>query len=62
VKLTHSTTMTQIEIVSPCQRKCSLDINTEYCNSCKRTLVEIECWSIYTNEEKLEIIVQLKGR
>jgi predicted Fe-S protein YdhL (DUF1289 family) len=50
------------EVPSPCQRICTLDFNTEQCSACKRTLVEIECWQIYTDSEKLAILEEIKGR
>ncbi len=44
--------MQELQTTSPCRGLCVLDPTTEVCQGCNRTLTEIQCWSIYTPEEK----------
>jgi predicted Fe-S protein YdhL (DUF1289 family) len=46
---------------SPCVRVCKLDQHN-ICLGCKRTLEEIARWQQYTEQEKQEVLQQLKGR
>ena len=49
-------------VLSPCISVCDVDERSGYCKGCFRTLEEIECWTIYTNEEKREVRAQLAPR
>ena len=47
---------------SPCNRVCTLDLQTEVCVGCFRTLDEISHWTRYTNAERQAIRAALAGR
>jgi uncharacterized protein len=49
-------------VLSPCVSICAMDSRTGYCMGCYRTLEEIECWTLYTNEEKRAIRAQIGPR
>jgi len=51
-----------IQYHSPCISICDLDESKEYCIGCKRTLDEIGDWMIYTEEERLQKLEELKAR
>lgn len=46
---------------SPCRSLCKLDSNN-ICLGCFRKSVEINFWTTYSNEEKLEIIRKTEQR
>lgn len=50
------------EIESPCISMCSLDLETNSCPSCGRTLDEIKAWKLATDDEKLEILAAMARR
>ena len=49
-------------VLSPCISVCDMDEKSGYCKGCFRTLEEIECWTIYTNDEKRAIRAQFGPR
>ena len=49
-------------VLSPCISVCDMDEKSGYCKGCFRTLEEIECWTIYTNDEKRAIRAQIGPR
>ena len=49
-------------VLSPCISVCDMDEKSGYCKGCFRTLEEIECWTIYTNDKKRAIRAQLGPR
>lgn len=49
----------ETNIKSPCNNICRLDEN-KVCIGCKRTIDEIAKWSIFTDNEKLEILKRVK--
>ncbi|WP_407635706.1 DUF1289 domain-containing protein [Hirschia baltica] len=49
-------------IQSPCKNICELDSSHTKCISCHRTLIEIENWSLMTQQERRDILVKLPDR
>ena len=49
-------------VLSPCISVCDMDEKSGHCKGCFRTLEEIECWTIYTNDEKRAIRAQIGPR
>lgn len=47
---------------SPCILVCSIDDNTGYCFGCGRTRDEIGAWTLYTSEERRNIMELLPAR
>lgn len=50
------------EIESPCISMCSLDLETNSCPSCGRTLDEIKAWKLASDAEKLDILAAMAQR
>lgn len=47
---------------SPCKSKCKLDPTTDFCECCGRTVVQIEQWTIYSDEQRSQIMRDLKKK
>ncbi|MDV6237411.1 DUF1289 domain-containing protein [Leptospira ellisii] len=47
---------------SPCNKICSMDFETGYCEGCFRTLEEIGNWSRYSDEERESVYSRIKDR
>lgn len=45
--------------VTPCINVCVIDKNTNICEGCKRTSAQISNWTLYSNTERMEIMLQL---
>ena len=45
--------------MSPCTKNCSLNISTNICEGCGRTLDEIIEWTRMTDEEKQQVMKRL---
>ena len=50
------------EVKSPCNELCLIDEETGLCLGCLRTSEEIAMWSEYTNEQKENILSEIKNR
>lgn len=53
--------VTAVKISTPCIRKCQL-IDDSYCLGCKRSWQQIKNWTTYTEEQRLEIMQELKKK
>jgi predicted Fe-S protein YdhL (DUF1289 family) len=49
-------------IVSPCVDLCQIDVDSELCRGCLRTLTEIAQWTQYSDSERERIMRELEGR
>ena len=49
-------------VESPCTGICTLDLTSDTCFGCGRTLHEIERWVFFTGEERERIIAALPQR
>ena len=49
-------------IESPCNKVCVMNEQTGFCRGCYRTLDEIACWGMMSDEEKEEVIGKLAER
>lgn len=47
---------------TPCILVCSIDIATGFCFGCGRTQQEIGAWTVYSDEERRDIMVLLPER
>ncbi|MGO4564722.1 DUF1289 domain-containing protein [Rhizobium sp. 2YAF20] len=47
---------------TPCILVCSIDMKTGYCFGCGRTREEIGEWTLYSNEERSQIMQALPAR
>ncbi|WP_349434644.1 DUF1289 domain-containing protein [Pararhizobium sp. A13] len=47
---------------SPCILVCSIDMKTGYCFGCGRTRDEIGAWTLYTSEQRRNIMEILPAR
>jgi hypothetical protein len=54
--------MTQAAVGSPCIGVCRMDEATGWCIGCQRTLEEIACWTVLTDDEKRGVRAQLGAR
>ena len=50
---------TAVKTSTPCKRQCRL-VGGVRCYACGRTLQQIKNWSFYSEEERIEIIKNLK--
>ena len=50
------------EIESPCNRVCTIDLDTGLCIGCARTLDEISAWAMLTDAERRNIVAALPAR
>jgi uncharacterized protein len=49
-----------MSIKSPCKKLCR--VKEDMCSDCYRTLSEISNWSIYSDDEKINILKRVKER
>jgi predicted Fe-S protein YdhL (DUF1289 family) len=49
-------------VESPCVRVCTLDLETDTCYGCGRTLREIEWWTRFSEAERMEVLARLPQR
>ena len=49
-------------IKSPCKSVCELDPSTGFCLGCKRSIDEINNWSLKDDKEKISIIKKAQNR
>ena len=54
--------MSKIKIISPCIGVCKLDIDSNICVGCFRTVDEIANWPQLDNEKAMQIMRQIKDR
>lgn len=47
---------------SPCIKICQMDPETGLCEGCFRTLDEIGRWTMYTEEQRKEVRIQIEAR
>jgi predicted Fe-S protein YdhL (DUF1289 family) len=47
---------------TPCILVCSIDMKTGYCFGCRRTREEIGEWTLYSSEERSQIMKALPAR
>jgi predicted Fe-S protein YdhL (DUF1289 family) len=47
---------------TPCILVCSIDMKTGYCFGCGRTRDEVGAWSLYTAQERRDIMDSLPAR
>lgn len=47
---------------SPCLKICKLDPTTEFCEVCGRTTEQIQKWTIYNDEQRAQIMKELKRK
>jgi predicted Fe-S protein YdhL (DUF1289 family) len=50
------------KIITPCTGVCCMDFETGLCKGCYRTTEEISNWIGYTEEERLEVLDNVKNR
>jgi predicted Fe-S protein YdhL (DUF1289 family) len=49
-------------VPSPCISVCRMDETTGWCEGCLRTLDEIALWSVFDEEDKRQVSVELSRR
>lgn len=49
-------------MLTPCILVCSIDMNTGYCFGCGRTREEIGEWTLYSDDERRDIMQTLPQR
>jgi predicted Fe-S protein YdhL (DUF1289 family) len=49
-------------IDTPCEKICLIDPPTGLCRGCGRSLVEIERWTAYSDDERARIMAELPPR
>ncbi|MEM1377685.1 MAG: DUF1289 domain-containing protein [Pseudomonadota bacterium] len=47
---------------SPCIQLCSIDQQSGFCHGCGRTREEIGAWTLYTDQQREEIMAELVTR
>lgn len=48
--------------LTPCVGRCSTSYGGDFCRGCGRSVEQIRDWNTYTDDQKLEIMDQLKGK
>ena len=59
---TESSSITPAPIQSPCILVCTIEPDTGWCRGCGRTTREIGAWSVYSPEQRSEIMRVLPER
>ena len=54
--------MSKIKIISPCIGVCELDVESNICVGCLRSVDEIANWPQLDNEKAMQIMEQIKDR
>lgn len=49
-------------IPSPCVGVCQIDARTKFCLGCFRTLKEVARWSRFSEDEKRDVVAELRER
>jgi predicted Fe-S protein YdhL (DUF1289 family) len=49
-------------ILTPCIKKCEIDSTTSYCIGCGRTIQQLREWRIYTDDQRIMIINQIRDK
>ena len=49
-------------ILTPCVKKCEIDSTTSFCLGCGRTIQQLREWRIYTDEQRINIMNNLKRK
>ncbi|RHX82441.1 DUF1289 domain-containing protein [Leptospira yasudae] len=47
---------------SPCNKICTMDFETGFCEGCFRTIEEIGNWTRYSDAERDDLYLKLKAR
>lgn len=47
---------------SPCILICSIDLESGYCHGCGRTSSEIGAWTMYSDEQRKDLMAELPAR
>lgn len=47
---------------SPCILVCSIDMESGFCHGCGRTTHEIGAWSMYSDEQRRQLMEELPAR
>ena len=50
------------DVPSPCVSVCRMDMNTGYCEGCRRTLDEIAAWGRMGDDDKREVWAEIGKR
>jgi predicted Fe-S protein YdhL (DUF1289 family) len=50
------------DVPSPCVSVCRMDMNTGYCEGCRRTLDEIAAWGRMPDDDKRAVWVEIANR
>jgi predicted Fe-S protein YdhL (DUF1289 family) len=50
------------KILTPCIKVCKISYKTNTCVGCRRTIIEIQNWTQYSEQQKLEIMLELLWR
>lgn len=45
--------------VTPCIGVCKIDLTTQICIGCKRTLEEVRNWTSFSSEQRLQVMLRL---
>ncbi|NJD22743.1 MAG: DUF1289 domain-containing protein [Melioribacter sp.] len=53
---------TNTRTASPCNNECIMNPATNYCDGCFRTIEEIIHWSVYSDEEKKQVLQKVERR
>ena len=51
-----------VTVTSPCNNNCIMNPNTTYCDGCFRTIEEIIHWSVFSDEEKKQVLQKVERR
>jgi predicted Fe-S protein YdhL (DUF1289 family) len=49
-------------IASPCNKSCAIDAVSGLCLGCGRNLLEIENWTGFTDQERVQVMAELPQR
>ena len=45
--------------ITPCTGVCIVNSDTQSCQGCGRTILEIRCWKEYSDEQRMEVMRRL---
>ena len=51
-----------VKVTSPCNNHCIMNSSNNYCDGCLRTIEEIIHWSVYSDEEKKQVLQKVERR
>ncbi len=62
IKKERELMQSDVTVASPCNNHCIMNAANNYCDGCFRTIEEIIHWSVYSDEEKKQVLQKVERR